>query len=387
MCCHRFLLALVLLTAAGTAPAHDPSAWGGMFRSRDDGATWQPTDAGLFIGGAMALAISPGDPNHLLYATDTRLLRSRNGGRDWAHEAAGKLIGPTLSVAFDQAGKGAVASSSAGVFRTDDGSQWEAVSAPSGAAPARVIAAGAAEGSYYLAGPGGVFASQDHGRSFVRAGPGLPDATPNALVVTTRPQEQLLVVVSGGLWRSIDGGSTWEPLRNGLPDGRVDAASADSASPAHLWAFASNQLFERRTEDDAWRPVGTRLPDPVISVRGLAVSADGQAIVLTTHRGLMRSADGGGTWSTVEGVLPTHLESGPLLRDPHDRTTLYAGFALTPYAEIFRRAENGNNLLSQLDPVSLAGGLAFLILLVIGGLWIARRLARRDPPLLREPRP
>jgi hypothetical protein len=90
----------------------------------------------------------------------------------------------------------------------------------------------------------------------------------------------------------------------------------------------------------------------------------------------VRSADGGETWAVVEGVLPTHLESGPLLRDPHDRATLYAGFALTPYAEIFRRAEQGNNLLSQIHPVSLAGGLAFLLLIVIGGVWLARKLAR-----------
>jgi hypothetical protein len=50
-----------------------------------------PVDAGLFIGGALAVSVSPTDANHLLYATDSRLLRSPPaGGRDWKQEAADK---------------------------------------------------------------------------------------------------------------------------------------------------------------------------------------------------------------------------------------------------------------------------------------------------------
>jgi len=72
-------LLLLLLAASLPLPAnaHDPSAWGGTFRTRDGGETWMPVDAGLFVGGAITMAIDPLDANHLLYATDTRLLRSR----------------------------------------------------------------------------------------------------------------------------------------------------------------------------------------------------------------------------------------------------------------------------------------------------------------------
>jgi hypothetical protein len=90
-------------------------------------------------------------------------------------------------------------------------------------------------------------------------------------------------------------------------------------------------------------------------------------------------------WKLVEGNLPVHLEAGPLIRDPHDAATLYAGFSLTPYGEVWRRAEQGSNLLSQIDPISLAGGAAFLCLLVVGGVLVVRSLARaravdRDRP-------
>ncbi|MFO1351338.1 MAG: hypothetical protein U1F68_11965 [Gammaproteobacteria bacterium] len=41
------------------ALAHDPNAYGGLYRSRDDGATWFPADSGLFLNGVFTVAISP----------------------------------------------------------------------------------------------------------------------------------------------------------------------------------------------------------------------------------------------------------------------------------------------------------------------------------------
>jgi hypothetical protein len=89
-----------------------------------------------------------------------------------------------------------------------------------------------------------------------------------------------------------------------------------------------------------------------------------------------RSQDAGGNWTLIEGNLPVHLEAAPLVRDPHDLDTLYAGFSLTPYDEIWRRAVEGSNLLSQVDPMSLAGGAAFLILLAVAAIYAVRRLLR-----------
>jgi hypothetical protein len=93
--------------------------------------------------------------------------------------------------------------------------------------------------------------------------------------------------------------------------------------------------------------------------------------------GLYRSADAGQTWRFLEGNLPVHLEARPLLRDPTHADTLYAGYALMPYGELWRRALEGSNLLSRVDPMSLAGGLAFLALLAIAGVVSARWLFRR----------
>src|SRR5262252_2234140 len=97
------------------AEAHDPSAWGGLFRSRDHGARWLPLNERRFIGGVLALAISPTDPHHLLLATDSGLLRSRNGGRDWQSEASAVLLGSVFAASFYADGVRSLASTSQGL--------------------------------------------------------------------------------------------------------------------------------------------------------------------------------------------------------------------------------------------------------------------------------
>jgi hypothetical protein len=73
-----------------------------------------------------------------------------------------------------------------------------------------------------------------------------------------------------------------------------------------------------------------------------------------------------------------HLEARPLVRDPTHADTLYAGYALMPYSEIWRIAVEGGNLLGRVDVFSLAGGFAFLLLLGLAGVLFARRLAARS---------
>jgi len=186
---------LILLLAVGfalPASAHDPSAWGGLFRSRDFGANWFPADAGLFIGGALGIAVHPQDPAQLLYGTDARLLRSKNGGRDWTTEAAATMPGAVFAVAFDADGKGALASSGTRIFYTNDGDSWQDALAPGGAAPARAfVRSSAVADRVYLAGAHGLFLSDDRGHSWSRAGDGVfPESVVSALVVTPGPTDK-----------------------------------------------------------------------------------------------------------------------------------------------------------------------------------------------------
>jgi len=75
--------------------------------------------------------------------------------------------------------------------------------------------------------------------------------------------------------------------------------------------------------------------------------------------------------------MPVHLEARPLMRDPSHVGTLYAGYALMPYGEIWRNAIEGGNLLSRIDVINLGGAVAFMGLLCLGAFFLTRWLIRR----------
>ncbi len=380
----RLFSLIALSLAAELAHAHDPSAYGGLFRTRDFGATWLNADVGPVPGrGGRACHRSERLYAILLLGTDTGLLRSRNGGRAWTPEEPGKLVGSVFAVTFLADGKAALCATPGGVFRQDGGT-WRQATAPAEAAPARAIALGAAPGRIYLIGRRELYRSDDSGDKWSRVEHGLPNQPEfTALAVAREPSEVLYAVVDGTVMASADAGLNWRPRNAGLPAAHAEALSLDPSAASRLWAAGGGRIYTSNDGGASWQPFGNPLPEPDTSVRGIAADSAGTTVVLTTHRGLYRTMDGGQTWTFLEGNLPVHLEARPLVRDPSHAQTLYAGYALMPYGELWRRALEGSNLLSRADPISLAGALAFLLLLAIGGG--ARRSLAVPPPHARYP--
>ncbi len=370
------LLPIVLALWPAIASAHDPSAWGGLFRSRDHGGTWIAATEGRFVSGALALAISPTDVNQVLLGTDSGLLRTLNGGRDWQTETPSVFAGPVFAVAFHADGVGGLASTGLGIFRTDDGVAWRSIGAPDGAFPVRAIVRGAGAGRAYLAGSQGLWRTDDWGHAWTDVVEGLPPAPVTAVLVRPGPPEAVLVVCGGRLWASRDGGGTWSERDRGLPAGAVEAIATDPGRLDRIWAAGADQVHRSDDGGATWHPIGAPLDETGAVIRGVAADADGHAIVLTTHRGIYRSVDDGRAWELSIDALPGHMEAGPLLRDLVDPRTLYAGFSLTPYDELRRMAVTGESLLARLDAASVAGGVAFLVLLVLSGVAAVRWLTR-----------
>jgi photosystem II stability/assembly factor-like uncharacterized protein len=104
------------------------AAWsGGLMRSVDTGASWQPIPGTDFLR-VGALAIHPRDSNLVLASSlfaDTSLYRSEDGGSNWAPSDIG-IEGTIRGLTFSADGAEVFATGDEGVFRsTDGGRTWQ----------------------------------------------------------------------------------------------------------------------------------------------------------------------------------------------------------------------------------------------------------------------
>lgn len=91
-----------------------------------------------------------------------------------------------------------------------------------------------------------------------------------------------------GLLRSQDAGRTWEAQsRAGQSDFHALTASASTT-------IGYDGALRRTDDGTTW--VEVTLPEPLADV---ALSPDGQVVLITTESGLQRSMDGGDSWEVV----------------------------------------------------------------------------------------
>jgi photosystem II stability/assembly factor-like uncharacterized protein len=108
----------------------------GLLRSSDQGTTWSVISAqGLPAGATIeALAISPGNKEHLMAGTSVGLFESQNGGVQWERVSNDGLDGHVASVLFlDNTGNQVLAAdrlSSAIYYSRDGGQTWDRITSP-----------------------------------------------------------------------------------------------------------------------------------------------------------------------------------------------------------------------------------------------------------------
>jgi hypothetical protein len=361
----------MLLTAAvlhAGAWAHDAGIQNGVFRSRDGGATWLQVNQESFPRGALALAVHPGDPHHLLLATDSGLLRSRNGGRDWVPEASSLIDGPAFAVAFGSDGQDAIASGAGALYRLE-GQRWRETRTPSGSAPARALIDGGVAGRLYLAGWTGLHRSDNGGRSWTRVGEAIGAEPVRSLVVSVARPDEVHGVAGGRVWSSFDGARHWRV--DTLAPAGVDALAFDRGVPARLWLVAGGRVHRRDGPAARWEPVGVVLPD--VQARPRALHANGDVLLVATDRGVYRSPNAAVDWTLLSAELPDHSET-TLVRDPHDAATVYAGFSRMG-AEQLKGTPADSGVASQ-DVMLLVAAYAGLGSLLVGVGVAVRRFTR-----------
>ncbi|HYT73285.1 MAG TPA: hypothetical protein VEL79_00930 [Vicinamibacterales bacterium] len=300
------------------------AAGGGVWRTTDGGARWEPlTDGQISVGSIGALAVADSDPNVIYVGTgsaDPRgnvsngdgVYKSTDAGKTWTHiglEKAG-LIGririhpQNPDIAYVAAlGNIFGPNPERGVFRTKDGGKsWEQVLRVS-------ERTGAEDLSLDAKNPNTVFAAM--------------------WTAERKPWTIDSGSMEGGIFRSTDGGNTWQKLSKGLPQGVMvgkAGVSVSLADPKRVYVLieaAGDQGGVYRSEDggDSWTRVNASRNLLQRAFYYTHIYADPQQAdtVYAVNTGALKSTDGGKTWQALN---PPHGDNHDFWINPTNNQIL-----------------------------------------------------------------
>jgi photosystem II stability/assembly factor-like uncharacterized protein len=207
----------------------------------------------------------------------------------------------------------------------DGGRLWTSINAPPLYAGALFAAP---DGVLYAATGGGVFRSADGGRSWL---PRLTSTTSEAppydsvstLVVSPANVSTLYLASDEGVWKTTNGGETWERSSNGIAAQPVYSLAVANDAESTVYASLESGLFRSRDGGKTWRR--THRPGALRPYSFLSVAPSDPRRLYGDG---LRSDDGGKTWREVffigyGGTGSNVLQAQAV--DPQDENVLYLG--------------------------------------------------------------
>jgi photosystem II stability/assembly factor-like uncharacterized protein len=284
----------MLAAVPGSATVFAGTAYGGVFRSFDRGATWSPANEGLAGLDVRALAAGPAGSSTLYAGTESGLFQSDDAAASWhavgiplvsqnvAAEAQAFAIAPSAPATRYAAVTGTV-------YRSDDGgSSWTPLAAlPAlGAPSALAVDAGSPLHVYVgCAGPGTILISRTGGRSWrAVALPGVEQVL--GLAADPARPGSVFAATSGGVFVTRNGGGHWS-LAAGLPAGSFAAVGFGIDAPGTVHEHRLRRHLEARADRPAFQRHRRRSPAPAA---GLCRRQPGRSAPWSARRRLLEGA-------------------------------------------------------------------------------------------------
>jgi len=299
---------------------------GGVWKTTDAGTVWNPIFDAQPVASIGAIAVAPSDPRTIYVGTgesDIRsdlssgngVYKSNDGGATWVHTGLedtrqiSRIVADPRDpnvVYVGALGHAYRANEQRGVYKSiDGGAHW-----------AKVLDEGSEIGISDLA---------------------ISSGNPQILFAGTwnthRPQWSSYAPIDGpggGLYRSQDSGKTWSRLKNGLPEGEwgrvgVDIAPDGKRVYALIQAKRSG-LYRSDDGGDTWILVNTdsRLTSRAWYFNSITVDPQNPDVIYIPNVALYRSLDGGKTISIVRGA-PGGDDYHQIWIDPRNSNTMVLG--------------------------------------------------------------
>ena len=321
---------------------------GGVFKSVDAGATWNPAFDGL-RGVVRVVTVDPGRPATVYAGTDLEVFRSDDGAAHWtvtpgpapSHLPVNALLATPAAVYVNVVSNSPAPVAIGFLFKsTDRGASWSPLGT-GGFFVTALVADPANPGVLYAGSHSGVFRSADGGSTWTAASGGLPSGADVTALVAPAPGILYAALTRGGkVFRSTDGGDHWQRMSRGIASASLTAFAA-GPNPAVLYVAAnagtsgSGSLFRTADGGAHWQRADSGLPADlqalVVNPRSLALFA-GSRIA-----GVFRSGDGATTWRAASHGLRA-VAADSVVADPKRPAILFAG---TPDFGLIKTADGG----------------------------------------------
>ncbi len=178
---------------------------------------------------------------------------------------------------------------------------------------------------YQQAGGGGVFQSDDRGRSWKLIG--LEQEAVRALEIAPSQPQELVAGTRTGVFRSQNAGRSWkrispasdEELRN------IDSIAIDTQNANVIYAGTFHLPWKTTDGGKSWKPIATGLIDDS-DVMSMRVDATSPAqLYMSACSGIYRSENRGEQWTKMQGIPYSARRTQAIAQDPAHPKVLYAG--------------------------------------------------------------
>lgn len=292
----------------------------GVYRSRDDGRSWQRLGGGLPQDVAFELEVD-GAGGALYAVSPDRLLRSDDWGEGWLELPAPPFDAwSSLQVARDGSGRLLAATCSGLLVSADRGATWQELAAPEWIGCPNVVAAAAsAPDRLYATGrpnAAGTASSDDGGGSWSASGGVFRPVAVHGLNADPFREGRLVAAASDGLYHSTDLGTVWSRLSGDA----FRAAAPDHAVPGRWYGNVTAADGSGFGSSDDGGAAWTLLPGPLDGELLWSLTSDpGRSghLLAWTPDGHWSSCDGGETWRRFEPESPFGVLPRTFVTDPH----------------------------------------------------------------------
>lgn len=255
-----------------------------------------------------------GDGRGVLFAaTAVGIRRSLDGGQTWIAQDIGQgapfvtALAPSATFATDQT---LFIGTADGCYRSiDAGKNWHPI-LTGGRIFGLSITPGSGKGEdlgslFVGTESDGIIRSDDGGRTWGHANPGLLDLTVLALAFSPRFAQDGtgFAATAAGLYRTRNGGKAWRQVELPVDDPAVQCLGVSPAFATDKTVYAGTEadgLFRSDDAGNTWEEIEALSGQ---SVAALAFSADGGLVAAATSNGIAVSTDDGATWSIGGGEL------------------------------------------------------------------------------------